>query len=61
MDPDLLNTIVQLLITAHQTEEGKAVLEPFQTSKFDQFPEGIDATGNRMREMMEVVEGIPLP
>ena len=61
MDPELLDTIIQVLTTAHLTEEGKVALEPFQTSKFDQFPDGINATGDRMRDMMEVVEGIPLP
>ena len=59
--PELLDTIIQVLTTAHLTEEGKVALEPFQTSKFDEFPEGINATGDRMRDMMEVVEGIPLP
>jgi phosphonate transport system substrate-binding protein len=61
IDPELLNAIKQILITAHENEEGQAVLEPFQTSRFDEFPEGIEAAQDRMREMMEVVQGLPMP
>jgi phosphonate transport system substrate-binding protein len=61
LDPELLDIIVQILTTAHQTEEGRAALEPFQTTKFDEFPEGIEATGERMREMIKVLQDIPLP
>jgi phosphonate transport system substrate-binding protein len=61
MDPELLETVKQVLITAHESEAGQAALEPFQTSRFDEFPEGIEAAQDRMREMMEVVQGIPMP
>ena len=46
---------------AHETEDGRAVLEPFQTTKFDEFPEGIETAEDRMRMMMELVQDIPQP
>lgn len=61
LDPQLLAAIKQLLLAAHENEEGQAVLEPFQTLRFDEFPGGIETAQNRMRAMMEVVRGIPLP
>ena len=61
MDPELLDAIKQILITAHESEAGKAALDPFQTSRFDEFPEGIEAAQNQMREMMQVVQDIPMP
>jgi phosphonate transport system substrate-binding protein len=61
LDDKLVQAIVQVLTTMHETEAGAAALEPFQTSKFDEFPEGIDAATARMREMMELVQGIQLP
>lgn len=61
IDPELLEAVKQILITAHESEEGQAALEPFQTSRFDEFPEGIEAAQNRMREMMEIAQDIPMP
>ena len=61
LDDKLVQAIVQVLTTMHETEAGAAALEPFQTSKFDEFPEGIDAATARMREMMELMQGIQLP
>ncbi len=61
MDPELRDAIIQILIAAHQSEDGRAALEPFQTSKFDEFPEGIEAAKNRMRDMMEYISDLPLP
>ena len=61
MDSDLLDTIIQVLTTAHETEAGQAALGPFQTTRFDEFPDGIESTEERMREMMEIVQDIPLP
>lgn len=60
IDPQLLEAIKQILITAHENQEGRTALEPFQTSRFDEFPEGIEAAQNRMREMMEIVQNIPM-
>lgn len=61
LDPELLQAIRQILITAHETDVGQTALEAFQTSQFDEFPEGIEIAINRMREMMNAVEDIPLP
>jgi len=61
LDDELVQAIVRVLTTMHDTDAGAAALEPFQTSKFDEFPEGIDAATARMREMMELVKGLQLP
>lgn len=61
LDNELVQAIVRVLTTMHDTDAGAAALEPFQTSKFDEFPEGIDAATARMREMMELVKGLQLP
>jgi len=61
MDQALLDAIIQILITAHETEGGATALVPFQTSRFDEFPEGIEAAIERMREMMAIVQYIPMP
>lgn len=61
LDPKLAQAIIDVMTTMHDTEDGAAALKPFQTSKFDQFPEGIEAATARMREMMELVQGIQIP
>ena len=61
MDSEMLELLIQILITAHETERGQAVLEPFQTTKFDHFPEGIEAASDHMRDMAEIIESIPMP
>ncbi|MCA1900507.1 MAG: phosphate/phosphite/phosphonate ABC transporter substrate-binding protein [Chloroflexi bacterium] len=61
MDPALQDAIVEILTTMHETPQGQAALEKFQTTRFDVFPEGIEAATQRMREMMEIVKEIPLP
>lgn len=61
LDEELVQAIVRVLTTMHETEAGAAALEPFQTSKFDEFPEGIESASARMREMMELVQDIQLP
>lgn len=60
LDEELTQAIIRVLSSMDETEEGKAVLESFQTTQFDEFPEGIAAATARMREMMEIVEDIPL-
>jgi len=61
LDDKLAQAIVQVLTSMHETEAGAAALEPFQTTQFDEFPQGIDAATARMREMMELVRDISLP
>ena len=60
LDDNLVQAIVQVLTSMHETEAGAAALKPFQTSKFDEFPEGIETAAARMREMMELVGDISL-
>lgn len=61
LDEELTQAIIRILTTMHETEAGQVALESFQTSKFDEFPDGINAATQRMREMMDLVKGIPLP
>ncbi len=61
IESDLLEAIIQVLTTAHDDENAQAILDSFQTSKFDQFPEGIDHAFSRMREMMAIVQDLPKP
>lgn len=61
LDNELIQAIVQVLTKMHETEAGAAALEPFQTSKFDEFPEGIELAVARMREMVKLVQDIQQP
>jgi len=61
IEPKLRDAIIQILITTHESEVGQAILVPFQTSKFDEFPEGIEAAENRMRDMMGEILHLQLP
>ena len=61
LDPELLDAIIQILLTIDQDEAAQPALEAFQTTKFDEFPEGIEAATQRMRDMMQTVQGIPQP
>ncbi len=61
LEPELLEAIKQVLIGIDEDEAGLPALDAFQTSRFDEFPEGIDQATSRMREMMEIVQDISLP
>ena len=61
MDPDLLQAIIDRLIGANEDPAAQAALEAFQTTQFDIFPEGIDAAQDRMREMMQLIQGLQMP
>jgi len=61
IDSDLVQAIIDVLTTMHETEAGAEALDQFQTSKFDEFPDGIEAATSRMRDMMQLVEGIQTP
>jgi phosphonate transport system substrate-binding protein len=61
IDPELLTAIIQVLTAAHIDENAQVALKTFQTSQFDQFPEGIDTAFSRMREMMAIVQYLPKP
>lgn len=61
LETGLMEAVKQALISADESPEGQAALEKFQTTQFDEFPEGIQSAIERMRVMMQVVQGIPLP
>lgn len=61
LDEKLLAAIEQVLIEMDENPAGQAALKPFQTTQFDQFPDGIENATTRMREMMELVKSITLP
>jgi phosphonate transport system substrate-binding protein len=61
LDESLIEAIKTALIGMDETEAGQAALENFLTSKFDEFPEGIDVAVKRMREMMDIAQSIQLP
>lgn len=61
LEPKLLQAIIQSLTTMHENPEGQKALESFQSTRFDEFPEGIESATGRIREMMELVKNIPLP
>lgn len=61
MSAGLLAAIKDILVGMDEVEEAQAALENFQTTQFDEFPEGFQAASARMREMMELVQDIPLP
>lgn len=61
LDQPLVEAIKTALIGMDESEAGQAALENFLTTKFDEFPEGIDVAIKRMREMMEIVQSIQLP
>jgi phosphonate transport system substrate-binding protein len=60
LEADLLEAIKAVLIAADESPEGQAVLENYQTSQFDDFPEGIEAAQEEMRAIMDTVQAIPL-
>jgi len=61
LEPDLLEAIKRVLTDIDEDENGAGPLEAFQTTQFDEFPEGIELATGRMREMMDIVKDIPLP
>jgi phosphonate transport system substrate-binding protein len=60
VDPDLEAAIIDLLANIHDDDTATDALEAFDlTSRFDAFPEGIEAALDNMREMKEIVQTIP--
>lgn len=62
LDADLVAAIKAILVEMDETEEGQAVLDTFgNTDQFDDFPEGIDAALDEMRDIRDTVRDIDLP
>ena len=61
MDPELLKAITKILVSMDEDPAAKDALKSFQTTQFDEFPEGIEAAMQRIREMTELIKDIPLP
>ena len=61
LDPELRQAIIQVLTGMHEDPNSGPILEKFQTTRFDTFPEGIETATGRIREMMAIVKDIPLP
>lgn len=56
LDPEISKAITRILQTMHTTEAGQAVQKKIKTSRFDQFPHGIDATFARMAEILVALD-----
>jgi phosphonate transport system substrate-binding protein len=61
LDNDLLAAIIEVLLNADEDPEAAAALEAFQTSQFDEFPDGVDDFQNDMRALVETLDAIPAP
>jgi len=61
LEPELLEAIKLILTSIDEDEAGQVPLVAFQTTQFDEFPEGIEAASAHMREMMEIAKNISLP
>jgi phosphonate transport system substrate-binding protein len=57
VEPTLEAAIKAQLLGMDETEEGRAALEEFDTTQFDEFPEGADKALARMKELYTLVQG----
>lgn len=57
MDASMVDTIKTLLVGLDKTDNGKAILKTFEkTARFDEFPNGADATLKRVNELYQLVQ-----
>lgn len=61
MDADFLEALKQVLIDMDEDESAGDILDAFQTTLFDDFPEGINVAMDEMRTMFEMVRALDLP
>lgn len=52
LDPALVLQIKNILLQMHESEEGRQILKQFKkTARFDEFPDGVDAALDPLREL----------
>jgi phosphonate transport system substrate-binding protein len=56
LDATKIAAIKSVLTGMDETGDGKVVLEKISTAQFDEFPEGIEASLTRMRELYELTQ-----
>jgi len=61
MDAKTLQALIEILTQMDEDASAADALKSFQTTQFDEFPEGIEAASARIREMITITENIPLP
>ncbi|PWH12433.1 MAG: hypothetical protein DDG60_12995 [Anaerolineae bacterium] len=61
LDKEYLEILTETLTNMNETEDGKAALAAFQTTRFDHFPDGAEATERKLREMLATIKQIALP
>ncbi|NEO83915.1 MAG: phosphate/phosphite/phosphonate ABC transporter substrate-binding protein [Spirulina sp. SIO3F2] len=55
--PEEVSAIIEVLLTIGETEAEKEILEKFEkTTKFDEFPGGVDAAFQRIRELYDLTQ-----
>ena len=57
LDPALVKAIETELLAMDESEAGRAVLDIFLTSKFDEFPQGATPALGRMEALYELAQG----
>ncbi len=61
MDQELLKALIEILTSMDEDPAAKDALDAFQTTQFDEFPEGLTKATSNIREMIELIKDIPLP
>ncbi len=57
LDEALVTAITNELLVMDENEEGQVALESFQTTEFDEFPEGYAAAMEKMQTLYQLVQG----
>lgn len=62
LDEDVRQALIDAMLGMDEDEDGQAALEIFElTSQFDEFPEGIDAAFDYMRELQATIADLDMP
>ena len=57
IDEELVQAITAVLLSMEEDEAGQAALEEFQTTEFNEFPEGYAAAMEKMQTLYGLVQG----